>query len=110
MCSWRQPLRYGCFDDTTVTVEVYPYIFAKFTIDKPAICSDEPFTIDRTSLPVQSIITTGNTIMQVDPDGEKSDPLFNYTYFNKHSMPLKLMISGLPSPMPRDVIPHGLKI
>ncbi len=39
--------QYGCFDSTSVNIEVYPYIYAKFSIDKPAICSDEPFTIDR---------------------------------------------------------------
>jgi len=41
--------QYGCYDDTTVTIEVYPYIYAKFTLDRPAICSDELFTIDRSS-------------------------------------------------------------
>jgi hypothetical protein len=38
---------YGCYDDTAITVTVYPYIFAKFTIDRSAICSDEVFSIDR---------------------------------------------------------------
>ncbi len=41
--------QYGCYDDTTITVEAYPYIYAKFTIDRPAICADELFSIDRTS-------------------------------------------------------------
>ncbi len=34
---------------TLVTINIYPYIFAKFTVDKPAICSQEPFIIDRTA-------------------------------------------------------------
>lgn len=41
--------QYGCVDDTIIKVEVYPYIYAKFNIDRPEICSDELFTIDRSS-------------------------------------------------------------
>ncbi len=41
--------QFGCFDDTTIRIEIYPYIFARFTVDKPAICSGESFTLDRTS-------------------------------------------------------------
>lgn len=39
--------QYECFDDTTIQIEVYPYIRAKFNIDKPFICSGETFEIDR---------------------------------------------------------------
>jgi PKD repeat protein len=38
---------YFCYDDTTIQIEVYPYIRAGFTINKPYICSDETFLIDR---------------------------------------------------------------
>jgi PKD repeat protein len=77
--------QFGCFDDTTVTIEVYPYIFAKFTIDKPAICSGEPFTIDRTS----SVGGISHYYWKYNnagaSDGERSDPQFSYTYLNKHT-------------------------
>ena len=32
-----------------IRIEVYPYIYANFTIDRPAICSDELFEIDRSN-------------------------------------------------------------
>ncbi|HLO57918.1 MAG TPA: PKD domain-containing protein [Bacteroidales bacterium] len=73
--------QYGCFDDTTITVQVYPYIYAKFSIDKPAICSDEPFAIDRNS-------SAGaiNHYYWNYGDGtgnhEKTDAVFNHTYNN----------------------------
>ena len=38
---------YFCFDDTSIQIEVYPFIRARFTMDKPFICSNETFTIDR---------------------------------------------------------------
>jgi PKD repeat protein len=77
--------QFGCFDDTMVTITVYPYIFAKFTIDKPAICSAEPFTIDRTGS--RGAINHYNWEYNnaSGSDGERSDPKFNYTYFNQHS-------------------------
>jgi PKD repeat protein len=78
---------YGCFDDTLVTVNVYPYIFAKFTMDKPAICSKEPFMIDRTAS--AGAINHYNWTYQNAgvPDGEKADPEFSFTYPNKHTAP-----------------------
>ncbi len=84
---------YGCFDDTLITVSVYPYIFAKFTLDKPAICSMEPFMIDRTGS--LGAINHYNWTYQnaASPDGEKADPKFNYTYLNKHSAPEKHTIT-----------------
>ena len=78
---------YGCFDDTLVTMNIYPYIFAKFTVDKPAICSKEPFTIDRTAS-LGAINHYYWTYQNVDgPNGENADPEFSYTYSNKHSAP-----------------------
>ena len=74
--------QYGCFDDTTITIEVYPYIYAKFTMDRPAICSDEFFTIDRSSSQVPSIIITGTIRMTGITDEDKTDPIFDYTYSN----------------------------
>jgi PKD repeat protein len=35
-----------CFDDTTLSVTVYPYIKARFSINKPDICSFENFIIN----------------------------------------------------------------
>ncbi len=74
--------QYGCYDDTTLAVEVYPYIMARFTIDKPAICSHEPFTIDRTS----SSGAINHYYWDYNDDGtmdeEKSDAAFGHTYPN----------------------------
>ena len=74
--------QYGCYDDTTITIEVYPYIFAKFTMDKPAICSREPFTIDRTSAQgaINHFFWEFNGLGA--GDGENPDPVFNHTYQN----------------------------
>jgi PKD repeat protein len=73
---------YGCYDDTLITVSVYPYIFAKFTIDRPEICSDEPFTIDRTS----SAGAINHYYWDYQDNGtvdeENSAPSFNHTYPN----------------------------
>jgi PKD repeat protein len=73
---------FGCFDDTTITVEVYPYIFAKFTIDRPGICSDEPFTIDRSSS--HGAINHFYWDYQNDglADEDKPDAVFEHTYTN----------------------------
>ncbi len=74
--------QFGCYDDTTITVEVYPYIYAKFTLDRPAICSDEPFTIDRNS----SAGAINHYYWDYNNDGtsdeDKTDPVFDYTYSN----------------------------
>ncbi len=74
--------QYGCFDDTALVVEVYPYIHAKFTIDKPAICSHEPFEIDRSS----SSGAINHYYWDYDNNGtmdeEKSDATFSHTYPN----------------------------
>ncbi|MBN2275775.1 MAG: PKD domain-containing protein, partial [Bacteroidales bacterium] len=74
--------QYGCFDDTTVQVEIYPYIYANFTIDRPSICSDEPFHINR-------INTRGGInhyYWDYENDGstdeEKTDVEFWHTYSN----------------------------
>ena len=74
--------QYGCSDDTTITVAVYPYIYAKFTIDRPAICSDELFTIDRNS----SSGAINHYYWDYEDDGiineESADPAFEYTFSN----------------------------
>ncbi len=93
MWSWKQPHAYGCFDDTLVTINIYPYIFAKFTVDKPAICSQEPFTIDRTAS-LGAINHYFWTYQNLDgPNGENADPEFSYTYTNKHAVPEKHTIT-----------------
>lgn len=75
--------QYGCFDDTTITVQVYPYIYAKFGIDRPAICSDELFTIDRSG----SAGAINHYYWDYNDDGtveeDKTTPEFSYTYSNK---------------------------
>ena len=84
--------QYGCFDDTTITIEVYPYIYAKFTLDRPAICSDELFTVDRNS----SAGAINHYYWDYEDDGttdeDKTDAIFDYTYANTGSTDLNRMI------------------
>ncbi|MFO7369394.1 MAG: PKD domain-containing protein, partial [Bacteroidales bacterium] len=73
--------QYGCYDDTIVPVEVYPYIYAKFGIDRPAICSDELFTIDRSG----SAGAINHYYWDYDdgsPEDNEETPVFTYTYSN----------------------------
>jgi PKD repeat protein len=74
--------QYGCFDDTAVTVNVYPYIYAKFGIDRPSICANELFTIDRNS----SAGAINHYYWDYQNDGtvdeDKTNPVFTYTYSN----------------------------
>lgn len=74
--------QYGCYDDTTITIEVHPYLYAKFTLDRPAVCSDEIFTIDRSS--TSGSINHYYWDYEDDglPDEDKTDPVFNYAYSN----------------------------
>lgn len=78
----RATTKYGCFDDTTVSVTVYPYILAKFTVDQPAICSHEPFVIDRSS----SAGAINHYYWDYTNDGvndeDKADMAFSHTYPN----------------------------
>jgi gliding motility-associated-like protein len=73
--------QYGCSDTTSVTVDIFPYIYAKFNLDKPAICADELFAIDRNS----SAGAIKNYYWNFD-DGSpvviKPDSEFPYTYSN----------------------------
>ena len=73
---------FGCFDDTIISIQVHPYIYAKFTIDRPAICADELFTVDRNS----SAGAINHYYWDYEDDGtvdeDKPDPVFNYTYSN----------------------------
>ena len=74
--------QYGCYDDTTVRIEVYPYIYANFTIDRPAICSDELFEIDRSNS--RGAITHYYWDYENDgtTDEDKPDSRFTHTYSN----------------------------
>ncbi len=74
--------QYGCSDDTTVNVEVYPYIYARFTVDQPSICSDEPFTLDRTGSAgaINHYYWTYNRPGYSDED--RPDSVFSFTYSN----------------------------
>ncbi len=85
--------QYGCFDDTTIQVEIYPYIYAHFTIDRPSICSDDLFTIDRTN-------TRGGInhyYWDYENDGiyddDMSDVRFEHTYSNKGATNLNRTIN-----------------
>jgi PKD repeat protein len=74
--------QYGCFDDTTIRVEVYPYIYANFTIDRPSICSDMQFEIDRSN----SRGGINHYFWDYENDGstdeDKTDLRFFHTYSN----------------------------
>ncbi|HEX2394859.1 MAG TPA: PKD domain-containing protein, partial [Bacteroidales bacterium] len=74
--------QYGCFDDTSIQIEVYPYIYAKFNLDRPEACSDELFTIDRNS----SAGAINHYFWDYQGDGfndeDKSTAEFNYSYPN----------------------------
>lgn len=78
----RASSQYGCEDDTTVTIEVYPYIYAKFNTSKPEICSDEIITIDRNS----SSGAINQYYWDYEGDGiwdeVKDVPVFTHTYSN----------------------------
>ncbi|RPH73491.1 PKD domain-containing protein, partial [bacterium] len=70
--------QFGCFDDTVIQVEVYPYIYAKFNFDRPEACSGEPFTIDRSS--TSGAINHYYWDYQGDGfnDEDKNTPVFSY--------------------------------
>jgi len=74
--------QYGCFDDTTVTIQAYPYIYAKFSVDRPAICAEELFTIDRNA----SAGAINHYYWDYNDDGtpeeDKPTAIFAYTYGN----------------------------
>jgi PKD repeat protein len=84
--------QYGCFDDTTITVEVYPYIYARFNLDRPAICADELFTIDRNS----SAGAINHYYWDYENDGtideDKTDAVFKSTYSNTGNTDLNRVI------------------
>lgn len=78
--------QYGCYDDTTITVEVYPYIYAKFSIDRPEACSHELFTIDRN----HSAGAINHYYWDWEGDGfndeDKNTPVFTHFYSNTGSV------------------------
>ncbi|MFO7659261.1 MAG: PKD domain-containing protein [Bacteroidales bacterium] len=41
--------RYGCSDSASRDIIIYPFIFAKFAVDKASVCSNEQFEIDRSA-------------------------------------------------------------
>jgi gliding motility-associated-like protein len=75
--------QYGCFDDTLIRIEVYPYIYAKFSLDKAEICADERFTIDRNA----SAGAINHYFWDYQDNGvidqDKATPVFTFTYQNK---------------------------
>jgi gliding motility-associated-like protein len=74
--------QYGCTDSTSQNIEVYPYIFAKFAVDKASICSDDLFQIDRTGSKgginqyLWDFDNNGTT------DATTSDPVFDHQFTN----------------------------
>jgi PKD repeat protein len=74
--------RYGCSDSIFRDITIFPYIFAKFAVDKAAVCSDEIFEIDRSA--------TNGAINQYlwdfnndgITDATSSTPVFNHSYSN----------------------------
>ncbi len=41
--------QYGCTDSISKPITIFPFIFAKFAVDKASVCSDEEFEIDRSA-------------------------------------------------------------
>jgi PKD repeat protein len=90
--------RYGCSDSISRQITVYPYVFAKFAVDKASVCSDEEFEIDRSA--------TNGAISQYlwdfnndgITDATSSAPVFNHSYSNTTLSPqnttIKLTVSN----------------
>lgn len=76
---------HGCTDTSSINVDVFAYINANFTIDKPSICSGDSFGINRYN-------TTGAIDTYLwDFDGvnsSRSDEQFNYSFDNTSSSPI----------------------
>lgn len=74
--------QYGCYDESTAQIEVYPYIYAKFSIDRPEACSHELFSIDRNS----ATGAINHYFWDYQSDGlndeDKSTAIFNHFYPN----------------------------
>ncbi len=74
--------QYGCFDSTSTPIQVYPYIYAKFAVDRASVCSGEEFEIDR------SASTGGISQYQWDfnndgiVDATTPDATFDHSYVN----------------------------
>ena len=74
--------RYGCSDSISRQITVFPYIYAKFAVDKASICSDEEFEIDRSAS--NGAITQYLWDFNNDgiTDATSSTPVFNHSYPN----------------------------
>jgi len=74
---------YGCMDSIIKPITIYPYIFAKFSVNKSEICSDEVFTINRTA----SAGAINQYLWDFNNDGivdaTTTSPEFQHTYTNK---------------------------
>jgi len=74
---------YGCKDSLVKPITIYPYIFAKFSVSKSEICSDEVFTINRSA----STGAINNYLWDFNNDGiidaTTTSPEFQHTYTNK---------------------------
>ena len=79
--------QYGCSDSISKQITVFPYIFAKFAVDKASVCSEEEFEIDR------SATNGGIDEYQWDfnndgiIDATRSDAVFNHNISNSTLSP-----------------------
>lgn len=76
---------HGCTDTSSVNVDVYAYINANFTVDKPEICSGDSFGINRlnTSGAIDTYLWNFDGLTSNNSNGQ-----FNYSFENTSSSPL----------------------
>ncbi|MBN2611254.1 MAG: PKD domain-containing protein [Bacteroidales bacterium] len=91
--------QYGCSDSASQNILIYPFIFAKFAVDKASVCSDEQFEIDRSA----SYGGISQYLWDFNNDGitdaTSSSPVFNHAISNTTLSPqnntVKLTVTNL---------------
>ncbi|MBN1415472.1 MAG: PKD domain-containing protein [Bacteroidales bacterium] len=85
--------RFGCTDSAESAINVASYIHAFFVTDRPAICSGDNFTINRSG----SAGGINLYMWDFENDGivdlTTSDPIFNHTYSNTGISPISKVIN-----------------
>lgn len=74
--------RYGCTDSISKPITIYPFIYAKFAVDRAAVCSEEEFKIDRSATygGISQYLWDFNNDGTIDSNTEL--PEFNHSYSN----------------------------